>query len=306
MPVNLCLRLSFGWLALLMAAVVSPATSRALASDSGAVTRPRTADQGVAALPATQPMVVVRMRAKDRCEPRCPEWIMAEGTIMPDTPGRFRQLLRQIGSEKLPVVLDSSGGDLDAALEIGRIIRANGLATIIGRSEVQGCAPREPVCNEGRRLGLAYAGFVSIPGACSDACLLLLAAGVQRIGYWIAEAHLPAPDSFTTRKAGADAAALVSTYLADMGISPGLMPRLRRNSLALNRADMLHFGLSTGRQRVEDFTGSSICARATPAANCVAAAIAQPSTRVSTTPDTKGKAAPRSTGVIIWGGIEEM
>lgn len=306
MPVNLPSRPSFGSLALVLAALVSPVTSRAVASDSGAVATPSVADQGVAAIPATRPMVVVRMRAKDRCGPRCPEWIMAEGTITPETPGRFRQLLRQIGSEKLPVVLDSSGGDLDAALETGRIIRSHGLTTIIGRSEVQGCAPRDPVCNEGRRLGLAYAGFVSIPGECTGACLLLLAAGVQRIGYWIAEAHFPALGSFSTRKAGADAAKLVGTYLADMGVSPGLIPRIRRNSLALSRAEMLHFGLSTGRQRVEDFTGSSICAREVPAANCVAPAVAQPSARVSARPVARKPAAPRSTRVIIWGGIEEM
>jgi hypothetical protein len=306
MPVNLPFRLSLAWLAVVLAAIASPATTRALASDRGDVATPRTVDQGVAAIPATRPMVVVRMRAKDRCGPRCPEWIMAEGTITPDTPVRFRQLLRQIGSEKLPVVLDSSGGDLDAALEIGRIIRSNGLTTIIGRSEVQGCAPRDPVCNEGRRLGLAYAGFVSIPGTCSGACLLVLAAGVQRIGYWIAEAHFPALDSFSTRKAGADAAKLIGTYLADMGVSPGLIPRLRRNSLALSRAEMLHFGLSTGRQRVEDFTGSSICGREVPAANCVAPAVALPSARVSTKPASRKPAAPRSTRVIIWGGIEEM
>jgi hypothetical protein len=91
-----------------------------------------------------------------------------------------------------------------------------------------------------------------------------------------------------------------------MGVSPGLIPRIRRNSLALSRAEMLHFGLSTGRQRVEDFTGSSICAREVPAANCVAPAVAQPSARVSARPVARKPAAPRSTRVIIWGGIEEM
>jgi hypothetical protein len=306
MLVNLPFRLSLGWLALVLAACIAFATSRAQASDSGGPAPLSFAGQTGPATPAAQPMIVARMRAKDRCGPRCPEWIMAEGTITPDTPGRFRQLLRQIGSEKLPVVLDSSGGDLDAALEIGRIIRAYGLTTIIGRSEAQGCAPREPVCNEGRRLGLAYAGFVSIPGECTGACLLLLAAGVQRVGYWIAEAQFPDLDSLSTRKAGAVAAALVGTYLADMGISPGLMPRLRRSAQALSRAEILHFGLSTGRQRVEDFTGSSICARQTPAANCVALAVAQPSTRVSAKPAARKSAAPRPTQVIIWGGIEEM
>ena len=102
------------------------------------------------------------------------------------------------------------------------------------------------------------------------------------------------------------AAKLVGAYLADMGVSPGLIPRLPRNSLALSRAEMLHFGLSTGRQRVEDFTGSSICGREVPAANCVAPAVALPSARVSTRPASRKPAAPRSTRVIIWGGIEEM
>ena len=58
MPVNLPFRLSLAWLAVVLAAIASPATPRALASDGGDVATPRTADQGVAAIPATRPMVV--------------------------------------------------------------------------------------------------------------------------------------------------------------------------------------------------------------------------------------------------------
>ena len=300
MLVNLRPRPSLVWLLLLLALLAVPVISGARASDSGAVASSSTAEK------APEPMLVARMRATGRCGSRCPEWIMAQGIFTPNTPQRFRQLLRQMGSEKLPVVLDSLGGDLDAALEIGRMIRAKGLTTIVGRNEVQGCAPREAACNEGRPVGLAYAGFVSIPGDCANACLLVLAAGTQRIGYWITEAAFAAPDSFKTRTAGADPAALIGRYLADMGISPGLLPRLRRSGLPLDRAEMLHFGLSTGRQRVEDFTGSSICARPSPAANCLALTVAKPPARLSESRPARRPAMPRSNRVIIWGGIEDM
>ena len=71
---------------------------------------------------------------------------------------------------------------------------------------------------------------------------------------------------------GADAESVIGAYFAEMGISPGLLARLRRSSLPLDRTDMLHFGLSTGQERVEDFTGTSVCTGAKPAANCVARA----------------------------------
>lgn len=280
--------------------------SPAGASGQDDLAAPARAPAAIAARASSQPMVVVRMRGKDWCGKRCPEWIMAEGAITPGTPERFRRLLAGIGDARLPVVLDSPGGDLEAALEIGRMIRARGLTTIIGRSEVQGCAPREAACSAGRVAGFPYSGYVVPRGACADACLLLLAAGTQRIGYWIGKAAFPAPGDFKTRTAGADAATLVGAYLAAMGISPGLLPRLRRSGLPLDRSEMLHFGLSTGRQRVEDFTGSSICLRPDPAPNCLLLAPARPPARVAGKPQPRKPAPSRSTGVIIWGAIEDM
>lgn len=246
----------------------------------------------------SQPMVVVRMRGKDRCGTRCPEWIVAEGTVTPATPALFRRLLAGIGSARLPIVLDSRGGDVDAAMEIGRMIRARGLTTIIGRSEVQGCGPRQGSC---LAPGLPYAGYVLPTGECAKACLLILAAGTQRVGYWVSEAQF----------LDADAAGRAGGYLADMGISAGLLPRLRRSGLPLDRAELLHFGFSTGRQRVEDFTGASICLRSVPAPNCMRLATTSPPARVSARPAARKPAArkpaaPRPARVIIWGGIEDM
>ncbi|MBD9538960.1 hypothetical protein IB276_05830 [Ensifer sp. ENS04] len=57
------------------------------------------------------------------CEPTCPEWILAAGSIEPDTPASFRKLLKTLGSRRLPIVIASNGGDRGSALEVGRIIR---------------------------------------------------------------------------------------------------------------------------------------------------------------------------------------
>jgi len=101
-------------------------------------------------------------------------------------------------------VLDSRGGDLDATLEIGRMIRSKGLVTIVGTSEVLGCEPRDKVCNKNRPATQPYTVFTYSPGDCSGACLFVLAAGTQRAGYWISGAELPPPEFFPTRsEAGA-------------------------------------------------------------------------------------------------------
>lgn len=246
--------------------------------------------------PPAQPMVVVRMRAKDWCGRRCPEWIVAEGAITRNTPEQLRRVLAELGNARLPVVLDSRGGDVDAAMDMGRMIRARGLTTIIGRSEVQGCAPRDARCRKGGAAELPYTGYVVPAGECGSACLLVLAAGKQRIGYWITDAPVLT----------GDAARRVGTYLADMGISPGLIARLRRSGLPLDRAEMLHFGFATGRERVEDFTGSSICARPDPAPNCLRLAATRRPAPLSARLAPGKPAAARSTQVIIWGAMDDM
>lgn len=229
---------------------------------------------------------------------------MARGTITPVTPQRFRQLLQQIGGRKLPVVLDSPGGDLDAALEIGRMVRAAGLTTIVGRTEIEGCIEDEASCFDIRPSGVALAGFAAPGGDCSAACLLVLAGGRQRIGYWVSPVSFPALSSFESRKLGSEAAEAIASYFSSMGISPGLIPRLRRSSLPLDRSELLHFGLSTGRQRVEDFTGSSICLGMRPAPNCLTLAESKPpaqaaKARFRSTPPRPGK-------IVIWGALGEM
>lgn len=56
--------------------------------------------------------------ATSTCEPSCSEWITAYGTIKPDTPSKLRKGLQKLGKRRLPIVIDSNGGAVLAAMEM--------------------------------------------------------------------------------------------------------------------------------------------------------------------------------------------
>ncbi|PSS63775.1 hypothetical protein C6558_13795 [Ensifer sp. NM-2] len=120
------------------------------------------------------------------CEPTCPEWISAEGTIVDETPALFKKLLKSIGTRRLPIVVTSPGGDVDAALAIGRMIRTRKLEAAVGKTRFIGCQPEQQDCrdNDGkgaRHIGIAYSG----EAYCNSACPLMLAGGTGRVvGEW--------------------------------------------------------------------------------------------------------------------------
>ncbi|AYG65876.1 hypothetical protein CCGE531_07600 [Rhizobium sp. CCGE531] len=115
------------------------------------------------------------------CQESCVQWISAEGKIMADTPKRFKRLLKNLGGKKFPVVFQSHGGDVDAALSVGRMIRAAGLDTAVGRTQLNDCPMLDPRCTQkiirdGWSKGEVHAG-----GAyCFSACPFALAGGKAR------------------------------------------------------------------------------------------------------------------------------
>lgn len=134
---------------------------------------------------ADMQFVVVR-GGQPGCEPTCPEWISAEGTIVEASPAQFKKLLKTIGNRRLPVVVSSPGGDVDAALAIGRMIRARKLETAVGKTRFIGCQPGQKDCRENDGKGSRYIGVAFSGGAyCNSACPLLLAGGTRRVvGQW--------------------------------------------------------------------------------------------------------------------------
>jgi hypothetical protein len=107
---------------------------------------PPVAGIGVAAtsgMAPERPMNFALVR-NGNCQETCIQWISAEGKITADTPKLLEKLVRSLNGRKLPVVIQSSGGDVNAALAMGRLIRTASLETAVGRTRLDGCPMLEP------------------------------------------------------------------------------------------------------------------------------------------------------------------
>ncbi|RUV38797.1 hypothetical protein EOD29_30795, partial [Mesorhizobium sp. M1A.T.Ca.IN.004.03.1.1] len=112
----------------------------------------------------------------------CTQWISAEGDITPDTPARLKAILKPLGERKLPIVLQSNGGDMDAAFAMGRIIRAAGLETSVGRTRLPNCPTLNPRCKASMAKSGPTEGEVFAGGAyCFSSCTFVLMGGTPRL-----------------------------------------------------------------------------------------------------------------------------
>lgn len=186
------------WLSLVLIAGVSPALgepSVGRADDKGLAAavpagRPSLSVQQSAAphpaAPKTPTVAVAAMKvvivksAEPGCEPKCAEWIAAQGMIDKDTLSQFKRVVKSLHGRKLPVLIDSGGGVVDDSLTIGRLIRANGLDVVVSKTVMQPCQESEPGCKAGQRHG----GPIGVPVArlakCASSCAFILAAGLRR------------------------------------------------------------------------------------------------------------------------------
>ena len=62
------------------------------------------------------------------------EWVYAEGTIGADTPDALSAFMGDRGRLFAEVMFDSHGGNLGAAIDVGRILRGAQARTTVGRS----------------------------------------------------------------------------------------------------------------------------------------------------------------------------
>jgi hypothetical protein len=95
--------------------------------------------------PGARPMNFILVSDGD-CKVECVQWVSAEGRITSATPARFAVFLGSLKNRQLPIVIQSGGGDVNAALAIGRMIRKAGLNTAIGRTQLNDCPMLDPRC----------------------------------------------------------------------------------------------------------------------------------------------------------------
>jgi hypothetical protein len=129
-----------------------------------------------AILAIDRPMQIKRVRSDDaKCGPKCPEWISAEGKIVPGTAAEFRQMINSLGDQKLPILIHSGGGAVRDAMAIGRLLRDRQFDVAVGRTEFDNCVGASCPPRYGVR-----GKVVDFHAICASACALLLAGGERR------------------------------------------------------------------------------------------------------------------------------
>ncbi|WP_245455667.1 MULTISPECIES: hypothetical protein [unclassified Mesorhizobium] len=251
--------------------------------------------------------VVVRSNAVG-CEPNCPEWISAEGTIEAGTPALLKRMLKRLGGRKLPIVVDSPGGNVDAALTLGRLIRRSGLDIAVGKTWFDGCMPDDKDCTANKGSDAGYFGEPYASGAiCNSACPLMFAGGVRRVvGEWaylgvhqITTTYIRTKLLYrTTYKVVNGKKKVISTkvvsrknagsyktyemskavekrlaaYFRDMGVGEDVLTTMKNTPASdihqLALETMLRMGLVTSMDSVDLLTAAAICKARPEPANC--------------------------------------
>ncbi|MBZ9993478.1 hypothetical protein [Mesorhizobium sp. BH1-1-4] len=251
--------------------------------------------------------VVVRSNAPG-CEPNCPEWISADGAIEAGTPSLLKRTLKALKGRRLPVVVNSPGGNVDAALALGRMIRKNKLDVAVGVTIFSDCQPEVRNCNDNRGKGADYFGIAHDDGAmCNSACPLMFSGGVRRVvgdfgylgvhqitttyrrekllyrtTYRIVNGKKKVistkvvsrknAGSYKTYEMSRTVEKTLSAYLKEMGIGDGVLDVMKATPASDIRQipldDMLTMKLVTSRDTVDLLTTASLCVPDQPATNC--------------------------------------
>ncbi len=254
-----------------------------------------------------QPMRFVHVRAAGACEPLCPEWIAADGKITAGTSKRFSAFLKADGSDGLPLIIQSAGGDVTSAIAFGRIIRARNMNVAVGRVAYAGCAPDDKKACKPKR-GIYRGTVESAQAYCNSACPVLFAGGVKR--FVAGNAHLGVHQVTTTwtgskilyretyhivngrkkvisrkeikrtslkpkvtKGMHKDLRKALADYYNEMGINTALIVEAEKTPAskitALSQAALIKFKLVNAADGIEQLVDGSICKSAPPPANCV-------------------------------------
>lgn len=182
------------------------------------------------------------------CGAQCPDVITANGEITDNTPYNFLNFVHDnIGHRDLHsvILLDSPGGKVVAAMELGRIWRRLGATAVVARPEL------------GRRSRFLAA-------SCESACVYALIGarrrvvppgsivGVHRMFFYDDDSG-PMNEGSPGRRHydNGSMKAMLSRYTARMGVSPALISEAERISSdhihILSRAEMARYHLASSK-----------------------------------------------------------
>ena len=182
----------------------------------------------------------------------CCEWIAADGEITPDTPNVFKSFLQSLGPDARSIheeiTFNSNGGDIVAAMALGREIRETSFSTGVGATTL----------DADDTLISGYHIYVDSPGLCMSACVLAFMGGktrllhpVDRLGFF--DFDLDRSSGKGVHAFSMSAVALrqaVAAYSVEMNVDPEFLSEdvlmsERHEARYLSVSQALSWGLST-------------------------------------------------------------
>ena len=163
-------------------------------------------------------------------------WISAEGVITKDTPAQFAKLLKSDDAKITNMIeLHSPGGNLAAGLELGRMIRAAGYRTGIGRS----------ISLSGYSMDV----YQYKRAMCMSACAYAFLGGVARsFGFGSNDIYGLHRFGVDGAKIDSDAAQIVTSEIAKYLEEMGVDQRVLRIASSTDTKDMLPIPISIAEQ----------------------------------------------------------
>ena len=160
------------------------------------------------------------------CGMRCPNVVVADGVIEPDTPQQFVDFAREAARSqnlKSVMLINSPGGNVVASMEFGARLRQLGMAAIVASYGYDGM----------------HAGPTA--GECVSACVYALMGAVKRIApeashvalhrMSVSQTDMPTrghPGGVTRRLADGRLVDIVAKYARTMGVSPEVVRQAER------------------------------------------------------------------------------
>jgi len=184
------------------------------------------------------------------CGDQCPSVITAQGQITDSTPTEFLSFVQEnVGHSDLHAVvfLDSPGGKVVAAMELGRLWRRLGIAAVVGRADPSSSSASQFLA--GRCLSACVYALIGAKKRVVPAGSMV---GIHRMFFYDGESG-PLGDGGAGRRHYDDGGmkALLAHYTSRMGVSPELISIAERissdNIHILSRAEIARYHLATAK-----------------------------------------------------------
>jgi tetratricopeptide (TPR) repeat protein len=180
------------------------------------------------------PMVFVIAHGDDgTCGPGCNEWIAADGSFDQGVDKRFRAFLGTLKGREPPIFFNSTGGFMDNAFNVGRMLRERKMAAGVGITIPDDCPAdkvRDESCRQKLRESRTLKAQLRSAGAiCYSACVYaFMGASVRHIAEGArVGVHVPIRPEPKSRRAAVELEDRNRTvrrqYAKQMGIDLGLV-----------------------------------------------------------------------------------